>query len=273
MERITLDLTMKFSARFPDVIKRSIKDLVRNSGKKGVVVGLSGGIDSTVVAKLSADALGKDKVLCVIMPIGDIDHKVAKEAVALARSLKLRHEVIDLSGPFGVMVDRLGCEKDKARKGNLKARLRMLTLYERAARDELLVLGTGNKSELLVGYFTKYGDGGSDFLPIGDLYKTQVRALAAHIGIPEKVIKKVPTAGLWKGQTDEGQLGMLYEDLDRVLFGIEHKMSDEAIAEGTGKPVPEVARIRALVKRNRHKRALPRIPKLGFRTIGIDWNE
>ena len=268
-----MDLTLKASTRFADVIKRAIKAVVKNSRKRGVVVGLSGGIDSTVVAKLSADALGKDNVLCLIMPIGDIDEKVAKEAVALAKSLKLRHEVIDLSGPFDAMVDRLGCEKDRERKGNLKARLRMMTLYERAGRNGLLVLGTGNKSEILVGYFTKYGDGGSDFLPIGDLYKTQVRSLAAHIGIPEKVIDKVPTAGFWKGQTDEGHLGMLYEDLDRVLFGIEHKMSDEAIAEGTGKPVSEVARIRTMVKGGRHKRAMPRIPKLGFRTIGIDWNE
>jgi NAD+ synthase len=134
-------------------------------------------------------------------------------------------------------------------------------------------MGTGNKSEILVGYFTKYGDGGSDFLPIGDLYKTQVRALAAHIGIPKNVIDKVPTAGLWKGQTDEGQLGTNYGKLDKILVGIEHRLSDEEISKAAGVDVPEVIRIRAVVVKCKHKRVTPKIPKLGFRTVGIDWNE
>jgi NAD+ synthase len=136
-----------------------------------------------------------------------------------------------------------------------------------------LVAGTGNKSELLVGYFTKYGDGGVDMLPIGDLYKTQVWALAKELGLPERIVKKVPTAGLWKGQTDEGELGISYENLDCVLFGIERGQSDQEISRSTKVPLKEVKRIEAMIERSAHKRKMPHIPKTGIRTLGIDWRE
>ena len=149
----------------------------------------------------------------------------------------------------------------------------MIALYH-AARDEgRLVIGTGNKSELALGYFTKMGDGGCDFLPIGDLYKTQVREMARHLGLPAKILRKVPTAGLWPGQTDERDFGISYEELDRVLLGIELRYTAEEIAERTDVDVKQVRRIESLVAANVHKRKMPLIPKVGIRTFGLDWRE
>jgi NAD+ synthase len=149
----------------------------------------------------------------------------------------------------------------------------MVVEYYVANTEDRLVMGTGNKSELLTGYFTRWGDGGADFLPIGDLYKTQVWAMARHLGVPKRIVDKVPTAGLWRGQTDEGELGIAYDALDRVLLGIELQMDTEAIAEKAGVPLREVRRIEARVAATAFKRKPPLVPKLGVRTIGLDWRE
>jgi NAD+ synthase len=149
----------------------------------------------------------------------------------------------------------------------------MIVLYFFANTQDRLVMGTGNKSELLCGYFSRWGDGGVDFLPIGDLYKTQVRAMARHLGIPKRIVDKVPTAGLWPGQTDEGELGLSYDVLDRILLGIELQMEPEAIAEKADARIGEVRRIEALVAATAFKRKMPLIPKVGIRTVGLDWRE
>jgi NAD+ synthase len=161
---------------------------------------------------------------------------------------------------------------DKA-VGNIKARCRMILLYTHANLTNKVVMGASNKSELLTGYFTKFGDGGVDFSPIGDLYKTQILELAKAIEIPENIIKKQPSAGLWEGQTDESELNIKYQDLDRILLGIELKLDAKDIAEKLGIDQSEVLRILGMVEKNVHKRKMPLIPKIGIRTLGLDWRE
>ncbi|MFP3256163.1 MAG: NAD(+) synthase, partial [Thermoplasmata archaeon] len=162
---------------------------------------------------------------------------------------------------------------DRKILGNIKARIRMVVLYSIANKENALVIGASNKSELLTGYFTKYGDGASDLMPIGDLYKTQVKLLARKVGLPEKVINKVPTAGLWPGQRDEDELGIDYFTLDKVLYGIELLMDDLRISEETGVNLETVNRIRKMVEISRHKRVLIYIPKVSIRTVGLDFRE
>jgi len=172
--------------------------------------------------------------------------------------------------PFRAMLPSL---ERKECAGNVAARCRMIVLFHHAWLMDRVVMGTSNKSELLTGYFTKFGDGGADFCPIGDLYKTEVRQLAREIGIPEAIIDKAPSAGLWQGQTDEEEMGITYEDLDQVLFGFERSLGDEAVAAETSVPLDTVRRIRAMHLGTVHKRKMPLIPKLGVRTLGIDWRE
>src|SRR6266704_2743434 len=159
------------------------------------------------------------------------------------------------------------------RPGNLRARARMIVLYFIANTEGRIVMGTGNKSELLTGYFTLFGDGAADFLPIGDLYKTQVREMARYLALPPEIVEKVPTAGLWPGQTDEGELGISYDELDRILLGIELQLEPEAIAQKAGVPLDHIAYVQKLVTSTVHKRKMPLIPKVGARTIGLDWRE
>lgn len=220
-----------------------IKKKVKDAGAKGVVVGLSGGLDSAVVAKLSVKALGKDKVLGLIMPSPTTNLEDTKDAEEFARSLGIPYKKIPLQSILEAF--RAFLELDRAAYGNLMARTRMMLLYYYANLNNLLVVGTGNKSELSIGYFTKYGDGGCDILPIGDLYKTEVRELAGKLGIPKKIIEKIPTAGLWDGQTDESDMGVTYEELDRVLSG---KAKNK--------------RVQQMVKASEHKRRMPEICKI-----------
>ncbi len=192
-----------------------IKQQVKNSGAKGIVMGLSGGIDSAVVAALCKEAVGKNKLFMLFMPCNS-DPQDLKDAKLVARELGLKLKLVDLSKVYNNFIKALPVTGSLAR-GNLKPRLRMSALYYFANKLNYLVCGTGNKSEFMVGYFTKYGDGGVDILPIADLFKHQVRNLALELKIPNNIIVKPPTAGLWQGQTDEAEMGITYNELDDIL--------------------------------------------------------
>jgi NAD+ synthase len=239
----------------------------------GVVVGLSGGIDSALCARLAADALGPELVLGVLLPVEGFPEPLRAETEAYADRLGIEHRTVPLDAPLAAFRRTLPEVSDRITVGNTVARLRMTALYALARERSKLVLGTGNKSELLQGYFTKYGDGGVDLLPIGDLYKTQLRALAAELDLPAAIRERAPSAGFWEGQTDEGELGIAYADLDRVLYGIEQLLRPEEIEARTGIPRATVEGIEARVLLTRHKRRLPPIAKVGLRTVGLDWRE
>jgi NAD+ synthase len=266
-------LSPAYSPESVVVIETFIRDKVRDSGSKGVVIGLSGGLDSAVVAAVSARALGSERVLCIMMPEAACPPREMEDAHELAHHLDVEHMTIDLDPVLASFRQQLGGDVEDHAFGNVKARARMTFLYYHGQLRRYLVMGTGNKSELFMGYFTKFGDGGADYLPLGDLYKTQVRGLAADIGLPSKFIEKTPSANLLPGQTDEEDLGIAYEDLDRILLGIEIGMSDDETAQRTGLPVAEVTRVRSVIHATKHKRRIPLAPKLGIRTIGWDWRE
>lgn len=256
-----------------DAIHSFLRHHLAESGRKGVVLGMSGGLDSSLVAKLCADALGPRTVLGLATPekAGGADEKDARD---WAKQLGTAFRTVPIGPMVSAIAKALKVPKsDRIGLGNVKARVRMITLYQVARSEERLVIGTGNKSELALAYFSKFGDAGCDFMPIGDLYKTQVREMARHLGLPRAILEKTPTAGLWPGQTDEGELGMPYEAIDSILLGMELGLSAEEIAERADVGVKQVVRIGGLVARGVHKRKMPLIPKLGIRTFGLDWRE
>jgi NAD+ synthase len=268
-----MTMTPKFREEFAGAIKMFIKDKVRDAGAKGVVVGLSGGLDSAVVAAISAQALGPDRVLCLLLPEANTPPKEMEDAKELAEGLGTEHMLVHIDPVLEACKQQMGGDVEPVAFANVKARSRMVLLYYHANLRGYLVMGTSNKSELFMGYFTKHGDGGVDYMPLGDLYKTQVRGLAEHLGVPRKFIDKAPSANLLPDQTDEEDMGISYEDLDRILLGIELGMHDHEIAERTGLSEAEATRIRGVVHRTRHKRRAPLVPKLGIRTVGLDWRE
>lgn len=267
------ELVPPFREEHVHIIKAFLVQSVRESGRKGVVVALSGGVDSALVARLCADALGPSAVVALALFDGK-GGQDQKDAKRFAKSLGIEFRTVNIAPMVGAIEKRLkASEADRVARGNLRSRVRMITLYYVANTESRLVMGTGNKSEIAVGYFSKYGDGGVDYLPIGDLYKTQVWAMAQYLGLPPDIVRKVPTAGLWPGQTDEGELGMPYAELDRILLGIELQMEPDAIAEKAGVPLDHVQRVQSMVAASAHKRKTPLIPKLGVRTFGLDWRE
>ncbi|MFH1791829.1 MAG: NAD+ synthase [Candidatus Omnitrophota bacterium] len=232
---------MKLSKRIQSWIKRE----VARAGKRGVVLGLSGGVDSAVVAVLSKRALGAQKVLGLILPCHSMpdDEKSAKQ---LAAKFGIRTVTVPLGGVFDSFKTILPNAGSIA-FANLKPRLRMCALYHYAQKLDYIVAGTGNRSEIEVGYFTKYGDGGVDILPIGGLLKSEVRALARELDIPGNIIEKPPSAGLWRGQTDEGEMGIAYEDLDRILNALKRGRSGNADR-------PKLNKVKNLINKSGHKR-------------------
>ncbi|MBI5573268.1 MAG: NAD+ synthase [Elusimicrobia bacterium] len=192
-----------------------LKTKLNSAKKSGIVVGLSGGVDSAVVSVLCRKAAGSKNVLCLILPCQSQKTDIT-DAKKVAKKFGLKTETVDLTKIYENLTGILPTA-DKLAQANIKPRLRMLTLYYFANKLNYIVAGTGNKSELTIGYFTKYGDGGVDILPLGDLYKSEVRGLAKYLKVPEKIITKPPTAGLWAGQTDEGEIGMTYDELEYRL--------------------------------------------------------
>jgi len=231
-------------------IVRWIKLQVRQARSKGVVLGLSGGVDSSIVAALAKRALGRKRVLCLILPIHSHPQDL-RDARLVAKKFGLRTEQIDLSGIYDRLIRILPAAVPLAR-ANLKPRLRMLVLYYFANRFNYLVCGTGNRSELMAGYFTKYGDGAADILPLGRLLKKQVRSLAENLGIPVHIITKPPSAGLWLGQTDEAEMGITYPELDSILERLAQKRKQ--VAEKA-----KVDKVKAMIERSRHKRQAPMV--------------
>ena len=225
-------------------ISNWIRERVEEAGAEGVVLGMSGGVDSSVAAVLAKRGLG-DRVLGLIMPCHS-EPSDAEQARQVAAKFGIETEYVDLTPVFDRLVEALP-PGDRVAAGNLKARLRMVVWYYFANSRNYLVAGGGNKSETMVGYFTKHGDGGVDILPLGDLLKAQVRELARDLGIPEEIIVKPPSAGLWEGQTDEAEMGITYEELDEVLMAIESGDVSECDQKS-------LARVRAMMAASQHKR-------------------
>ncbi len=237
---------MKDVGKLVDRIVAWIREKIEEAGVKGGVVGISGGVDSAVVVVLLKRAVG-DRMLGILMPCHS-DPSDTEDALMLVRSFDIPYRLVDLSPVYDAFLQVLG-ERDRKRDlslANIKPRLRMITLYHFANKLNYLVVGTSNKSELEVGYFTKYGDGGVDILPIGGLLKTQVWEVARFLGIPDKIINKPPSAGFWEGQTDEEEMGVTYKALDAYLL------------EGKGDP-DVIKKIEEMRRRSEHKRRLPQV--------------
>lgn len=271
---IMMNLNIKFRPEDLVVIKQFITSKVAEANAKGVVIGVSGGLDSSVVLKISTDIFPVDKISAVFLPESTTPDQDAKHARLIAKKCKIKLLEIEIDGILKSFLDKTQAVKpDPLMLGNLKARIRMCILYLIANTQNRVVLGTNNKSELLLGYFTKFGDGGSDVAPLGDLFKTQVKDLAKHLKIPDGIIKKPPTAGLVADQTDEKELGLDYETIDKILFGLERDFSISKLAKGLKLPEELVASLKNRVEYNRHKRKFVKIPKLGLKTIGVDLYE
>ncbi|HCD36964.1 MAG TPA: NAD(+) synthetase [Chlorobium sp.] len=253
-----------------EILSSFLRNEIRKFGFQSLVLGLSGGIDSAVVCELAVRALGAENVLAVKMPYRASSRESLEHAELMVERLSIRSEEHDISQPVDAFFTGIP-EESRLRRGNIMARARMIVLYDVSARDGCLVAGTSNKTELLLGYGTMFGDMASAVNPIGDLYKSQVRGLARHLGIPAALIDKAPSADLWQGQSDEADLGFTYEEVDILLYQmLELRMDKESIlAEGV--PEPFYARVRQMVVRNQYKRLMPVIAKISGRTPGIDF--
>ncbi len=249
---------------YAEVIKKLvsfIREKVEEAKVNGVVIGISGGLDSATTAYLAVKALGRERVLGLIMPY--YNNQDVEDARLVCSSLGIECREIGIKPIVDTMVSQLGFQPDKRSLGNIMSRTRMVLLYAHANARNLLVLGTGNRSEFLTGYFTKWGDGASDYAPLINLYKTEVWEVAKLLGVPRRIIEKKPTAGLWEGQTDEDELGISYRLLDEILWRlVDLKMEKERIAEELEIPIERVQYVEALVKRSEHKRHLPIGPEL-----------
>jgi NAD+ synthase len=252
-----------------EIMQNKIIDFIWNethkAGVSGAVVGISGGIDSALTSALTVKALGKDKVLGIHMPeYGLTPATDSEDAKTLADWLGIDFRTIDISGIISAFMDAVPESEsaDRLIKGNLKARVRMSLLYFHANQMNRMVMGTGNKTEILLGYYTKYGDGGVDIEPIGGLYKTEVWELSHRLGIQESLITKKPSAGLWAGQTDEAELGISYTKVDRMLIMLEQNEAPETILNTLGVSIEQLNSVIKRIERNEHKRKAPPVPEI-----------
>jgi NAD+ synthase len=251
-----------------------IRDYLEKSTARGIVIGLSGGVDSSTAAALSAMAVGGDKVLGLILPERETyDPKEINHAKAVAEKFGIKTEIIDITPTLEIIQKTIPIfdPRDKICKGNLKARTRALYIYYYANKLNFIVCGTSDKSEAMIAYFTKWGDIAADIAPLMDLYKTQVRKLAKHIGVPNEIIHKPSSPMLWPGQTAEDEIGIKYDVLDLILYGLEHFMKSDEIAEQLGVEKELVESIEKRWKSMEHKRRLPLTVKIQYRTVGFDF--
>jgi NAD+ synthase len=268
------------------VIGGFIRGQLRQAGFERAVLGLSGGIDSALVAYLVAEAIGADKLLCVLMPYRTSSPASRGDAEEVVRRLGCASRIVEITAIVDAYFGTLGeagatgspgaggreaLEASALRRGNFMARARMSVLYDASVTWGGLVVGTGNKTEALIGYTTLFGDSACAFNPIGDLYKTQVRQLSLALGVPDAILRKAPSADLWPGQTDETEAGFTYHELDRLLFQMIDRRRTDAELAALGFDLATVARVDRLVAASEFKRQVPPIAKLGPRTAGVDY--
>ena len=240
-----------------------IRETMGAAGFSRGVLGLSGGVDSALVATLCVEAMGRDQMLAMILPYRTSNPSSEMDARLLVEHLGIaceRFEITAIVQPFIDRYSELGQDAG-VRVGNIMARCRMMVLYDASARTNALVMGTSNRTETLLGYFTMHGDGAAALKPIGHLYKCQVRALARHVGVPEPIIAKAPSADLWAGQTDEGELGFTYDEADQILYLLtEARLEPEAIA-AKGFPIETVQAVARRMASTAYKRKpVPALP-------------
>ncbi len=253
-----------------DAICSFIREEVRKAGFERVVVGISGGVDSALSAFLAVEALGKENVIGLSMPYRTSSEESRNDARLVAETLGIEFHELDITPQVDAYFS-LFPDADRVRRGNKMARERMSILYDFAHWRKALVLGTSNKSEILIGYATRWGDGAHDLNPIGDLYKTQVWQMARFVGVPERIVRKKPTADLWPGQTDEGEIGIAYRELDLILLAyVDLRLRREEII-AAGFEEEKVDRVLRLVKNSQFKRKLPIICKISVRTADKDF--
>ncbi len=253
-----------------DYLTRFLENEVKKTSISKVVVGLSGGLDSAVVAVLAQQTF-KDDLLCVMMPSHYSSQSSLDDAQELCEAFHMRVEEVSIE-PMLRAYEELNPDLDNLRKGNFSSRMRMATLFDISARENALVLGTSNKSELMLGYGTLYGDLSSAINPIGDLYKSEVYELAEYLGVSKNIIKKAPSADLWDGQSDEADLGYTYAQLDEALkLYVEDRLTKEEIVK-KGVDEKMLSMIIGRIFRNQFKRKMPVIAKLTSRTVNHDFN-
>lgn len=242
-------------------VRTFLADYLEESGAAGYVLGVSGGLDSAVAARLAVDAVGADRVVGQVLPGEPSDEANMRDARDLCEDLGIDYTETSITPLVRAVREGLSVDLETVDVGNLRARARMVYLYTEANARDLLVIGPDNRSELLLGYFTKYGDGAADVAPLADLYKTEVYDLARAIDLPERFVEKTPTAELWEGQTDEGELGADYATIDPILrVAVDEGRSAEATADATGEDVELVRRFVEMYERSRHKRERPPSP-------------
>lgn len=255
-------------------ITRFIKGYFDNSGAEGLVLGLSGGVDSSVIAALSSISIGGNRVLGLLLPEDETyNAKDINDAKLVAEKFGLKTQLCDITPSLEGFYRTIPVfdHDDRLCKGNIKARTRMIYLYYYANKLNRIVCGSSDKSETMMGYFTKWGDVAADISPIMDLYKTQVRKVAAFLGFSPELAAKPATPALWPNQLAEAELGIKYETLDLMLFGLEHFMSTEEIASQLDIEASMVERVKNKWLSAEHKRRMPLTTKLEYRTIGADF--
>jgi len=257
-----------------DLLRRILTGFIANEVKRAgfgrVVVGLSGGVDSSLSAFLGAEALGPENVWGLMMPYRTSSPESREHAELVVKQLGIHSDVIEITPMIDAYFERFP-DADQVRRGNKMARERMTILFDHSARLKALVLGTSNKTELLLGYGTLYGDMASAINPLGDLYKTQVRQLARYMGVPELIVRKRPSADLWAGQTDEEELGFTYDQVDRVLYLMVDRRYELPELLEAGFDERFVRAVFSRVRASQYKRRLPLIAKISSRTIDRDF--